>query len=79
MTDSFDPRAFIARAPWRFARTMRHLPDEYVGRGDVPEADFQAFLAYIEQSGFNARWRHLRNAYLELDGWRYWAMRTSAR
>jgi hypothetical protein len=75
MSDSFDPRAFIAQAPWRFAKSMPHLPHWYVRQGDVAEQDFKAFLTYMERHGFRARWRHLpANSYLELDGWRYWTM-----
>ncbi len=75
MTGGFDPRAFIAQAPWRFAKTMPQLPHEYIRQGDVSEHDFQAFLSYLREHGFRASWRQQPpNTYLELDGWRYWAM-----
>jgi hypothetical protein len=42
--------------------------------GKVPDEDgFSAFVAYIAEHGFEA-YRQYRNTYLELDGWRYWAM-----
>ena len=45
------------------------------GRGQSPDEDgFGAFVAYIAEHGFEAHWRQYRNNYLELDGWRYWAM-----
>jgi hypothetical protein len=76
VTERSDLRVFIARAPWRFAKTMRHIPHEYVVEGKVPDPDgFQAMVAHIEAHGYLARWRHLPpNRYLELEGWRYWLM-----
>jgi len=44
VSDTFDPRAFIAHAPWRFAKRMPHLPHWYVRQGDVPESELRAFL-----------------------------------
>jgi hypothetical protein len=75
VTGGCDPREVVALAPWRFAKSMPHIPHEYVVQGKVPEGEFQAFLAYIAAHGYRARWRHLpANSYLELDGWRYWVM-----
>jgi hypothetical protein len=69
-------RRFIETAPWRFAKTMASIPHEYVVEGKVPDPDgFRLFARYIAEHGYRARWRHLpANSYLELDGWRYWAM-----
>jgi hypothetical protein len=54
---------------------MAHMPHEYLVEGKVPDEDgFWAFVAYIAEHGFEAHWRQYRNTYLELDGWRYWAM-----
>ena len=72
---AFDPRPFVESAPWRFAKTMAHMPHEYLVEGKIPDEDgFWAFVAYIAEHGFEASWRQYRNTYLELDGWRYWAM-----
>jgi hypothetical protein len=47
----------------------------YLVQGKVPDEDgFWAFVAHIREHGFEAYWRTYRNVYLELDGWRYWAM-----
>jgi hypothetical protein len=47
----------------------------YLVAGKVPDEDgFWAFVAYIAEHGFEAQWREYRNTYLELGGWRYWAM-----
>jgi hypothetical protein len=72
----FDPRQFVAAAPWRFAKTMADIPHEYVVEDKVPDRDgFAAFVTHIAAHGYRARWRHLPpNRYLELDGWRYWVM-----
>ena len=71
----FDPRPFVVSAPWRFAKTMAHMPHEYLVEGKVPDPDaFARFVAHIREHGFKAYWRTSLNTYLELDGWRYWAM-----
>jgi hypothetical protein len=49
MSDRFDPRAFIAQAPWRFAKSMPHLPHWYVRQGDDLPAN-----NYLELDG----WRY---------------------
>jgi hypothetical protein len=68
------PRPFVESAPWRFAKTS-HMPHEYLVEGKAPDEEgFWAFVAYIAEHGFEAYWRQYRNTYLELDGWRYWAM-----
>jgi len=55
----FDPRAFIAQAPWCFAKTMASIPHEYVVEGKVPDDEgFQQFMAHIAARGYRARWRH---------------------
>jgi hypothetical protein len=71
---AFDPRAFVESVPWRFAKTMPQLPLEYVVEGKVPDDQFWAFVRHIRERGFEAYWRGRLNTYLELGGWRYWAM-----
>jgi hypothetical protein len=72
---SFDPEAFVERAPWTFAKTMPHIPHEYVVRGkDVPQDQFDAMVAHIAAHGRGERWGRRLHAYLELGGWKYWAM-----
>jgi hypothetical protein len=71
---AFDPRAFVESVPWRFAKTMPQLPHEYVVEGKVPDDQFWAFVRHIRERGFEAYWRGRLNTYLELGGWRYWAM-----
>jgi hypothetical protein len=64
------PRGRSSSRALRFAKTMPPLPHEDIRQGDVPEPDFQAFLARIKRHGFRARWRGHGNVYLEVDGWR---------
>jgi hypothetical protein len=65
----------IAAAPWRFAKTMPHMPHEYGVEGKSLDPDsFDALAAHIAEEGFKAEWRGRTNTYLEHDGWRYWVM-----
>jgi hypothetical protein len=71
---AFGPRAFVESAPWRFAKTMPQMSHEYVVEGNVPDDQFWAFVSHIRERGFEAYWHGRVNTYLELGGWRYWAM-----
>jgi hypothetical protein len=74
--EPFDPAAYVERVDWTFAKTMRSMPHEYVveGKNDDPDG-FAAMVAYVAEHGFLARWgRFQKNRYLEMDGWRYWAL-----
>lgn len=55
---------------------MPHLPHQYVVERKVPDGEgFAQFVDFTAEHGYRARWRNLpANGYLELDGWRYWAM-----
>lgn len=47
---AFDPRVFIQSVRWRPAKSMPHLPHEYVVEGKVLEEDgFWAFVAYLAE------------------------------
>ena len=77
----FDPVAFVEARIWTFAKTMPHIPHEYVVRGKngCAEADWDAFAAHVEQHGYKARWtapsgRHMDNTYLELGEWKFWVI-----
>jgi hypothetical protein len=43
-TPFLDVEAFIEAAPWRFAKSMPHIPHEYIVRGQVPDDQFEAFI-----------------------------------
>ena len=70
----FDPKRFVERAPWTFARTMPHIPHWWTRRRQTAEEDFVAFVNYIRKHGYRARWGPYLNTYLELGEWKYWTM-----
>ena len=79
--ERFDPVAFVEEHVWTFAKTMPHIPHEYVVRGKngCAEGDWDAFAAYIKEHGYKARWtapsgRHMDNVYLELGEWKFWVI-----
>ncbi len=65
-------------APWRFAKTMAHIPHWYVVRGKTVAADdFDEFVALLAEQGFRAIWtspggRRYENTYIEIGKWKYW-------
>jgi hypothetical protein len=65
---------FIARAPWRFAKTMADQPHEYTVRGETADEDFDWFVSYIREHSYRARYGGRFYTYLEVDRWRYWTM-----
>ena len=73
MLEPLNVEAFIEAAPWWFAKTMPHIPHEYVVRGrDVTDDQFEAFVQHIREHGYKARWgRHL-NTYLNVGEHKYW-------
>ena len=80
----FSPFAFIEQAPWRFARTMPHIPHWYSVRGQTPEDEFEACIRYIREHGYEATYRGPMNAgrafrtsYLAIGSWKYWTMGAS--
>jgi hypothetical protein len=72
--EDFDPERFVESAPWRFAKTMPHIPHWYTVRGQTPDEDFEAFVNYIRKHGYRARWGRRVNTYYELGEWKYWTM-----
>lgn len=63
-----EARAFIASAPWTFAKTMPENPHEWT-RGDGP--GFEALLSLI-RSGEKRRFRGRPYHTVVIDGWSYW-------
>jgi hypothetical protein len=68
------PERFIAQAPWRFAKTMLHMPHEYTVCGETPDDDFEWFVRHVREHGYRARFGGRFYNYLEVDGWKYWTM-----
>jgi len=69
-----DLRAFIAAAPWKFARTMPTNPHWYTVRGQTPEDQFEAVVTYIRANGSKKTFGKTVYIYLDLDGFSYWTM-----
>ena len=79
--EMFDPVTFVENHDWTFAKTMPHIPHEYVVRGKngCAEGEWDAFAAHIARHGYKARWtspsgRHMDNVYLELGDWKFWVI-----
>lgn len=77
-----DPRAYIAKARWQFAKTMPQWPHEYTVRAWRPDLErgFFDFVVRIRRDGVVKPWPRdaatprYHHSYLELDGWEYWTM-----
>jgi hypothetical protein len=66
----------IATLRFVFARTLPHIPHEYVVRTEANGAAFAALLDTIKTHGVRERYGKYYYRYLYIDGhpWRYWAM-----
>jgi hypothetical protein len=72
--DGFSPETFIAGSTWTTAKSSPH---EYVvvGRGAESREGFYAFVAFVREHGYEARWDG--QPYVDYepgDGFRYWSM-----
>jgi len=53
---------------------MPQIPHEYTTRRDVPIEEFESFVRYIREHGYEAEFAGKTYTYLNVDGWRYWTM-----
>jgi hypothetical protein len=69
-------REAVAGLTWTFAKTLAHIPHEYVVRGrTAPEDVYARLFEAIRTHGVNMKFGPYRNRYLHLgDGHKYWAM-----
>ena len=67
-------RAFIAKAPWTFAKTMPDNPHDYTVRGQTPDGEFEQVVLLIREHGYKRPLGRTTYTYLDVDGWRYWTM-----
>ena len=75
MSDVLDTvRAFIAKAPWTFAKTMPENPHDYTVRGQTPDDEFEQVVQLIRDHGYKRRFGRTTYTYLDVDGWRHWTM-----
>jgi hypothetical protein len=79
----FDPREFIARAPWTLSKTTEHLPDWkhwYIVEAKFSGADlreFRRFVKLIADEGYDASFERIRYRYLRVDEFIYWTSRSA--
>jgi len=66
-----DGRWFVARAPWRFAKTMPNIPHDYTVRGQTSAAALDEFVLLIRRLGYERRCGAATYTYLNIDGYRY--------
>ena len=70
-----DPRDFIEKQKWTFAKSMPHIPHEYIVRQECDnEADYWNLRDYIYAHGIKRFWRGRPGWYLNYNGHKYWAM-----
>src|SRR5215469_10672453 len=69
-------REALAGLTWTFAKTMAHIPHEYIVRGKTaPEETYVRLFEAIRRWGSNMRFGPYRGRYLfPDDGFKYWAM-----
>jgi hypothetical protein len=68
-------REFVQTSLWTFARTMPATPHEYTLRAKAPDEKlFERVVLYIRQVGYKANYGSTTYTYLDIDGWKYWAM-----
>jgi hypothetical protein len=66
-------REVISRLDFRFAKTLAHMPHEYVVRTADNQAAYAALLEAIRTHGVPGTFQGRRFRYLYPgDGWRYW-------
>jgi hypothetical protein len=65
-------REVIARLTFVFAKTLAHMPHEYVVRTAENAAAYAELLAAIRTHSVPGAFHGRTYRYLYLDGWRYW-------
>jgi hypothetical protein len=82
MSNTFDPRRFIKRAPWKLSSTTVDLPDWrhfYIVQANFrgkDAADFRRFVKLIAEEGYEARFEGSKYRYLRVDSFLYWTSRS---
>ena len=73
----FDPRPFIERAAWTFARTVPDKPHAYIVESKyADDPDFRTFADLIEAEGYKAKFEGIRYVYFVVDEFVYWTSRS---
>jgi hypothetical protein len=53
---------------------MPDHPHWYTVRGQTLEEDFEAFVVFIREHGYEAEFGNVRYTYFDVDGFSYWTM-----
>jgi len=69
-----DFRAFVAHKKWTFAKSMAHIPHEYVVRQGPGDAAFVNAVLFIRAHGRAEKFFKKSYTYFYCDGWKYWTM-----
>ena len=78
-----DFATFVRAVPWRFARTMLHMPHAYTLRKQARErgleSEFESAVRLIRAEGYRRRYGSKSYTYHEVADdagitWRYWTM-----
>ncbi len=68
-------RDFIARSPWKFAKSMPQTPHYYTLRKHSPDEEmFVRFVLHIRKHGYKRKFGKTTYIYFDVDGWQYWTM-----
>jgi hypothetical protein len=76
---TFDPRPFITRAGWTFAKTVvekANWQHFYIVESKENDPDFRRFAELIEEQGYRARFEGASYRYLRIDDFLYWTSRS---
>lgn len=78
-----DFAVFVRSVPWRFAKTMAHMPHEYTLRKQSRElgleSHFESAARFVRENGYRQRFRSKVYTYYDLPDeegatWQYWTM-----
>lgn len=65
--------AFIAAAPWRFAKSVPQWPHWYVMEDWVDKREYNFFADFIDEYGRDDPWsERVTYRFLAVDGFKYW-------
>lgn len=68
-------RAFVRRHEWTFAKTMPHIPHEYLLEWNVDNPDdYFRFMMTIRRLGYDDYFFQKKDRYADVDGYKYWTM-----
>ena len=74
LINSEEMRAFIAKATWKYAKTMPKYPHEYTIKDWNNGPEFEAALHYLLHYGERRKEYRWERVYLDVDGYDYWDM-----